>query len=49
VDALLELFEMEKLFYEMSYELNNRPDWVWIPINGAAALSARALRTTAER
>ncbi|HEX2780066.1 MAG TPA: putative maltokinase [Gemmatimonadaceae bacterium] len=38
VDALLELFEMEKVYYEMSYELNNRPEWVWIPINGAAAL-----------
>jgi predicted trehalose synthase len=28
------------VFYEMSYELNNRPDWVWIPIAGAAALRA---------
>ena len=24
-DVLLELFEMEKLFYELPYELNNRP------------------------
>ena len=46
VDALLELFEMEKLFYEMSYELNNRPEWVWIPIGGASALRTT---TTAER
>ena len=38
VDALLELFEMEKVYYEMSYELNNRPEWVWIPIGGAMAL-----------
>jgi len=38
IDALRELFETEKVFYEMSYELNNRPDWVWIPIAGAAAL-----------
>ena len=40
VDALRELFETEKVFYEMSYELNNRPDWVWIPIAGAASLRA---------
>jgi maltose alpha-D-glucosyltransferase/alpha-amylase len=40
IDALRELFETEKVFYEMSYELNNRPDWVWIPIGGAAALRA---------
>jgi maltose alpha-D-glucosyltransferase/alpha-amylase len=37
VDALLELFEMEKVYYEMMYELNNRPEWVWIPISGALA------------
>ena len=49
VEALLALFEMEKLFYEMSYELNNRPEWVWIPINGATTLATRVLRaTTAE-
>ena len=40
VDALRELFETEKVFYELSYELNNRPEWVWIPIAGAAALRA---------
>lgn len=38
IDAVRELFETEKVFYELSYELNNRPDWVWIPIAGAAAL-----------
>ena len=31
---LLTLFEMEKVFYELAYELNNRPDWVWIPLRG---------------
>jgi len=40
IDALRELFETEKVFYELSYELNNRPDWVWIPIAGAGALRA---------
>jgi trehalose synthase-fused probable maltokinase len=40
VDAVRELFETEKVFYELSYELNNRPAWVWIPIAGIAALRA---------
>jgi len=32
--ALIELFELEKLFYELAYELNNRPTWAWIPLVG---------------
>ena len=39
--ALLRLFEMEKAFYELAYELNNRPDWVWIPLRGIAKLMTR--------
>ena len=34
--ALLRLFETEKAFYELMYELNNRPDWTWIPMRGIA-------------
>lgn len=36
--ALLALFEAEKLFYELGYELDNRPAWVWIPLRGIAKL-----------
>lgn len=36
--ALLELLEAEKLFYELGYELNNRPAWTWIPLRGIAKL-----------
>ena len=36
-EALLALFETEKVFYELAYELNNRPDWAWIPLRGLAA------------
>lgn len=25
--------ELEKALYEVAYELNNRPDWVWIPLS----------------
>ena len=38
--ALLRLFELEKAFYELSYELNNRPGWTWIPMRGIAKLLA---------
>ena len=31
---LLDLFVLEKAFYEMSYELANRPAWVRIPLEG---------------
>jgi maltose alpha-D-glucosyltransferase/alpha-amylase len=36
--ALLGLFEAEKLFYELGYELDNRPAWAWIPLRGIAKL-----------
>ncbi|HVX38889.1 MAG TPA: hypothetical protein VHB25_04875 [Gemmatimonadaceae bacterium] len=35
---LITLFETEKAFYELAYELNNRPDWAWIPMRGIAKL-----------
>jgi maltose alpha-D-glucosyltransferase/alpha-amylase len=37
-DALLALFEIEKIFYELGYELDNRPAWAWIPLRGIAKL-----------
>lgn len=30
----LQVFEMEKAVYELNYEINNRPDWIPIPIKG---------------
>jgi 1,4-alpha-glucan branching enzyme len=32
--ALLDLFLLEKSIYEVGYEMNNRPDWVDIPLEG---------------
>ena len=37
LDALLQLFVLDKALYELGYELNNRPDWVHIPLAGLAA------------
>jgi maltose alpha-D-glucosyltransferase/alpha-amylase len=35
-DLLLEFYEIEKVIYEVEYELNNRPDWLQIPLAGLA-------------
>jgi maltokinase len=37
-NRLLMLFELEKAVYELRYELNNRPDWVRIPVAGILRL-----------
>jgi maltose alpha-D-glucosyltransferase/alpha-amylase len=33
-DALLRLFVIQKLFYEVGYEAANRPGWLRIPLRG---------------
>jgi maltose alpha-D-glucosyltransferase / alpha-amylase len=35
-DRLLSAFVLEKATYELAYELNNRPDWVRIPLTALA-------------
>lgn len=35
---LLDSFMLDKAFYELNYELNNRPDWVRIPLRGILTL-----------
>ena len=42
VRALAELFELEKALYELDYEINNRPDWIQIPLGAAVRLLAIA-------
>jgi maltokinase len=34
IQRLLTVFELEKAVYELRYELDNRPDWVSIPVAG---------------
>jgi trehalose synthase-fused probable maltokinase len=38
ISKLLAIFELEKAVYELRYELNNRPDWVPIPVSGICRL-----------
>jgi len=37
-DTLLHSYVLEKVLYELHYELNNRPDWVRIPLWGLQTL-----------
>lgn len=34
LEAMLRIFLLEKAVYELGYEINNRPDWVMIPLRG---------------
>ena len=38
IHNVLAIFELEKAIYELQYELDNRPDWVSIPVAGIRRL-----------
>ncbi len=38
LETVLELFILEKAIYEVAYEMNNRPDWLLIPLSGVLNL-----------
>ena len=38
IHNLLSIYELEKAIYELRYELNNRPDWISIPVAGIARI-----------
>jgi maltose alpha-D-glucosyltransferase/alpha-amylase len=42
LEVLLDTLLLEKAVYELNYELNNRPDWVKIPLYGIRQLAAPA-------
>ncbi len=41
LEVLLDAHLLEKAFYEIAYELNNRPDWLRIPLRGVLELLGR--------
>jgi maltose alpha-D-glucosyltransferase / alpha-amylase len=38
LQVLLEVYLLEKAVYELGYELNNRPEWVKVPVQGLLQL-----------
>lgn len=38
IKILLDVFLLSKAFYELNYELNNRPGWVMIPLKGILSI-----------
>ncbi len=41
IDLLVDFYLLEKCVYEIGYELDNRPDWIGIPLRGLARLLDR--------
>ena len=37
-EVMLQSYLLDKAIYELGYELNNRPDWLFIPLRGVLAL-----------
>jgi len=37
---MLDFYALERVIYEIGYELNNRTDWVDIPLAGLLALAS---------
>lgn len=46
IERLLAVYELEKAVYELRYELDNRPDWVRIPVAGIERLMRQAAEAT---
>ena len=44
IERLLAVYELEKAVYELQYELDNRPEWVGIPVSGIQRLIESAAR-----
>lgn len=38
LEIMLQTFLMQKAVYELNYELNNRPDWVLVPLRGIKSI-----------
>ena len=46
LERLLAVYELEKAVYELRYELDNRPEWVTIPVTGIQRLIDHAAATS---
>jgi maltose alpha-D-glucosyltransferase/alpha-amylase len=41
-DLVVDAYMLDKAFYELQYELDNRRAWVWIPLRGLLSLEGVA-------
>ena len=41
LESILTLYQLDKTFYELHYEINNRPDWIFIPMEKIIAVLDR--------
>lgn len=46
LEIMLQTFLMQKAIYELNYELNNRPDWVLVPLRGIKSIVLKNRSTT---
>jgi maltose alpha-D-glucosyltransferase/alpha-amylase len=49
IDALIDLFTLEKVAYEINYEVANRPAWLGVPLRGLIELAGQLGLLNAER
>jgi predicted trehalose synthase len=43
IESLLGIYELEKAVYELRYELDNRPDWIRVPVAGVERILAEPI------
>jgi hypothetical protein len=48
VKTILDAYLIDKAIYEINYELNNRPDWVGLPLQGILQVLKTGDETTAD-
>jgi maltose alpha-D-glucosyltransferase/alpha-amylase len=48
LQILLDAFVLEKAIYELGYELDNRPNWAFIPIHGISQIAGIAAPVAAK-
>lgn len=47
LEILLQTYLLQKAVYELNYELNNRPDWVIVPLRGIKAIVNKSRKVQA--
>lgn len=43
LEVMMQTYILEKAIYELNYELNNRPDWVLIPLRSIKSIMEKQI------